>query len=174
MIPKGPQNFAWPHNEPGMMRLGMQRQKFIKVIDGENLPGTKISKGLILMDVGWVSGVHEHRKTPVYIDVLECGPQGVLTLAGERLEHEIWTPRYESLYLPPGQPHVAIYPTPGPGELPDFLTSPDLLALETRGNPMFDDDIHPRPGYDELLIQRLTELGLIGRVTLAPGRSSSA
>jgi len=157
-----PVTFRWPHNEPGRMRAGMQGQTFVDVVDERNLAGSKISKVLILMHARKVSNVHLHRDTDVYVDVIEGSPRGALTLAGHDLEHVVWTGLYETLWLPPGVPHVAVYPAPL-GE-----PTPDLLGLETRTSAVSDADIVVCPGYGDLLTRRLTELGLIDQVHPSP------
>ena len=160
---QAPKTFDWPHNVPGRMRAGMQGQAFVTVLDNTNQPGTKLSKLLILMAAGKVSNVHVHHATDVYVDVLEGTPRGALTLAGDDLEHAVWTGRYQSVWLPPGVPHVAVYPRPvGGGEVPD------LLALETRTSSSADADITVCPGYGPLLARRLAELGMIDRVDPSP------
>lgn len=157
-----PRNFDWPHNDPTRLRAGMQGQTFVTVLDHENLPGTQLSKLLILMIPGKVSNVHVHHGTDVYIDVITAGAQGVLTLAGDELEHAIWTSAYQSLWLPPGVPHVAVYPRPE--YTLDDDPGPDLHALETRTSSVADADVWPLDGYGPLLVQRLGALGLLHRV----------
>ena len=159
---RAPKTFDWPHNVPGRMRAGMQGQDFVTVLDHKNLPGTSLSKIIILMRQRKVSNVHVHHATDVYVDVLEGTARGALTLAGDDLEHVVWTGRYQSLWLPPGVPHVAVYPGPVGGQTAEPI--PDLLALETRTSSVADADIHACPGYGPLLTRRLEELGLIDRV----------
>lgn len=165
-----PMTFDWPHRVPGRMREGMQGQAFVTVLDRASCPETALSKVLILMRPGRVSNVHVHRRTHVYVDVIEGTPRGALTLAGDELEHAVWTGRYQSLWLPPGVPHVAVYPRPVGGVVTlevDGVTvvqTPDLLGLETRTDPVADGDIAQCPGYGELLTWRLEQLGLIDRV----------
>lgn len=163
-----PVNFDWPHNEPGRMQSGMQGQTFVTVFDGETRPGANRSKLMILMTPGKVSNVHLHRDTEVDIDVIEAGPQGVLTLAGDELQHAVWTSRYQSLCLVRNQPHVAIYPLPEPDGNASGDLGPYLLALETRMNPVADGDIVTLEGFGPLLVQRLAQHGVLHRVTPSP------
>lgn len=160
-----PRNFDWPHGEPGRMRESMAGQRFVTVFDGENLPDGGRSKVLILMTPGKVSSVHLHKEAQVDIDVIEAGPQGVLTLAGDELEIAVWTSRYQSLTLPRKVPHVAIYPLPDPDSNLSNDPGPDLLAIESRTNEVADADIVELPGFGPLLVQRLGEHGLLHRVT---------
>lgn len=160
-----PRNFDWPHNDPGRLRAGMQGQTFVTVLDHETLPGTALSKLLILMTPGKVSNVHVHHATDVYIDVITAGVQGVLTLAGDELEHAVWTSSYQSLWLPPGVPHVAVYPLPEPDTNVGDDPGPDLHALETRTSSVADADVWALEGYGPLLVRRLGGLGLLHRVT---------
>lgn len=166
-----PENFDWPFRDSSRMRAGMQGQTFVTVLDETNLPTTTISQLVILMRPRQVSNVHIHRNTGVYVSVLECGQGRVLTLAGDKLEHEIWTRQYQTLYLPPGVPHVAIYPEqlePVTSLVPlrasDLARTPDLMALETRVNASADADIEALSGYGELLTERLRELDLYDRI----------
>jgi hypothetical protein len=161
---RAPKTFDWPHNVPGRMRAGMQGQAFVTVLDHKNLPGTPLSKVIILMGQRRVSNVHVHDATDVYVDVLEGTPRGALTLAGDDLEHAVWTGRYQSLWLPPGVPHVAVYPGPVGGG----VDGPDLLAMETRTSSVADADIRVCHGYGPLLTKRLEVLGLIDRVDPSP------
>jgi uncharacterized RmlC-like cupin family protein len=154
-----PDNFDWPFDDPTRMRAGMQGQTFVPVLDQTNLDGTKLSQLVILMRPRQVSNVHIHRKTDVFVSILECGQGRVLTLAGDKLEHEIWTRRYQTLYLPPDVPHVAVYPADP--HAPQHALTPDLVALENRLNPSADDDVDALDGYGGLLTQRLRELDLL-------------
>lgn len=164
-ISESPRNFDWPHSDPTRLRAGMQGQTFVTVLDHETLPGTALSKLLILMTPGKVSNVHVHHGTDVYIDVIAAGPQNVLTLAGRDLEHAVWTSAYQTLYLRPGVPHVAVYPLPDPDRHLVDDAGPDLHALETRTCAVADADVWPLEGYGPLLVRRLGELGLLHRVT---------
>lgn len=157
-----PQNFEWPFSDPARMRAGMQGQTFVPVFDQANLDDAPFSQLVILMRPRQVSNVHIHYRTPVFVSVLECGQGQVLTLAGHNLEHEIWTRRYQTLYLPPGVPHVAIYPAADVDLAPAI--TPDLVALENRANPSADSDIEALSGYGGLLTRRLRELDLYDRI----------
>lgn len=161
-----PKTFDWPFNVPGRMREGMQGQTFVTVFDHATLPGTPISKILVLMRQRKVSNVHIHDATDVYVDVIEGTPRGALTLAGDNLEHAVWTGRYQSLWLPPGVPHVAVYPGPVGGADADPV--PDLLGIETRTSSVADADIRVCPGFGPILTKRLEEFGLIDRVDPSP------
>lgn len=167
-----PANYAWPFDNPARMRAGMQGQNFVPVLDETNLPPTQLSQLVILMRPRQVSNVHIHHKTQVFVSVLECGQGLVLTLAGDKLEHEIWTRRYQTLYLPPGVPHVAVYPANPHG--PQGGPTPDLMALETRTNTSADADIEALPGYGELLTRRLHELNLYDLIDPSPQMSEVA
>ncbi len=170
-----PENFDWPFKDSSRMRAGMQGQTFVTVLDQTNLPPTTISQLVILMRPRQVSNVHVHRSTGVYVSVLECGQGQVLTLAGDKLEHEIWTRQYQTLYLPPGVPHVAIYPERidpavclAPLDTSDLARTPDLMALETRVNASADADIEALSGYGGLLTERLFMLDLHDRIDPSP------
>jgi uncharacterized RmlC-like cupin family protein len=140
-------------------REGMQGQRFTTVLSSENAPGTPDCKVLITMGEGKVSNVHVHLLTHVYVDVIECGPQGVLTLAGEKLEQEVWTLRRQTLWIPPGVPHVAVYPRNPVG------SAPDVFAVETRTSSSAVADVVPLDDMGDLLVARLHQLGLSGLIT---------
>lgn len=165
MTSQTPRNFDWPHNDPTRLRAGMQGQTFVTIVDHKTLPGTPLSQLLVLMEPGKVSNVHVHQATHVHIAVLTAGPQGVLTLAGVDLEDAVWTSAYQSLYLPPEVPHVAVYPLPEPDGNLTNDPGPDLHALETRTSSVADADVWALPGYGPLLVRRLGEHGLLHRVT---------
>jgi uncharacterized RmlC-like cupin family protein len=140
------------------MRAGMQGQNFAVVMENSG----PLSKVRIRMTPRKVSNVHAHELADVYVDVLQADGPGALTLAGFHLEHEIWTPAGTTLHLPPGMPHVAVYPEQITG------TTGDLVAMETRCNPVADADIIALAGYGELLVKRLTQLDLMHRVDPSP------
>lgn len=154
-----PKNFDW-QQAASTAREGMQGQRFTTILSSENAPGTPNCKVTISMGPGKVSNVHVHHVTHVYVDVLECGPQGVLTLAGQALEYEIWTHARQTLWIPPGIPHVAVYPMPEDGS-----PSGDVFAMETRATSSATADVVPLDDMAGLLSRRLRDLGLTGRTT---------
>jgi hypothetical protein len=161
-----PRRYGWNIGDPGMQRSGMQNQRFVKVLDHGNAQGSPNCKIIILMDEGHASDVHIHYLNWIYVDVIECGHQGVLTLAGDRLQHEIWNHRYTTLAIPPGVPHVTLYPHQ-PAEartLPDFEPV-QLRAIETRTTSSATADTVALDDYGPLLAQRVKELGLDGWIT---------
>jgi uncharacterized RmlC-like cupin family protein len=150
-----PQSFDWGQAAQSA-REGMQGQTFMTVLSSQNAPGTPACKVIIQMDPGKVSNVHIHEHVDVYVDVLEADG-GVLTLAGERLEHEVWTHRSQSLWIPAGIPHVAVYPRrPAP--------QGRVFAMETRLTSSATADVIPLDDMAGLLATRLEALGLSGRV----------
>lgn len=157
-----PKSFSWA-DAAQTAREGMQGQRFTTVLSSDNAPGTPACKVIINMAAGKVSNVHTHEHTDIYVDVIEAGPYGVLTLAGQNLEHEIWTMARESLWIPPGVPHVAVYPrdpSPALGS-----PQPEVFAVETRLTSSATADIVMLDDMGPLLTRRLTELNLSGLVT---------
>src|SRR5262245_17960074 len=145
---------AWS-DEP---RLGMQGQTFTRVLGADNAPGSPLCQVEILMAPGKVSTPHVHRRTHVYVHVKSSGPQGALTLWVERLEHEEWTFPDQTLWIPPGVPHVAVYVR--------YFDAPSLRALETRTTPDPDEDVEPLPTLWPLVGRRLEALDLTELVDL--------
>jgi uncharacterized RmlC-like cupin family protein len=140
-------------------REGMQGQTFAPVLDGRptgNAPGSPLCQLRIEMRLGKVSTPHVHRSTHVYVHLLECGPQGVLTLWGDELEREEWLFAGQLLWLPPTVPHVAVYPR--------FHDAPTAVALETRQTPDPTHDVIPLPDLWGTLTERLDELHLLTHV----------
>src|ERR1044072_5336326 len=84
-----PKSFDWDAAAQ-TARNGMQGQRFTTILSSENAPGTPACKVVITMAPGKVSNVHVHERTDIYVDVIEADGR-VLTLAGDNLEHEIWT-----------------------------------------------------------------------------------
>lgn len=154
-----PKSFDWEAARD-TQRQGMQGQQFMTVVSSANAPGTPACKVVITMQPGKVSNVHVHEHTDVYVDVLQAGHGGVLTLAGNKLEFEVWTFERQSLWIPPGVPHVAVYPRDSSDP-----AQPEVFAMETRLTSSPTADVVPLDAMGELLAHRLTKLGLSGHVT---------
>lgn len=136
----------------------MQGQAYDRVLDAGNAPTSPLCQVRIKMNNGKVSTPHVHHETHVYVHVTLCGPQGVLTLWGPALENEEWSFEGDTLWIPPGVPHVAIYPA--------YHDAPPLSALETRTAPSPEYDVVPLPDLWLALGQRLDELKLLRSVDL--------
>lgn len=137
------------------LRAGMQGQEFNVLLDGRpggNAEGSPLCQLGIVMRPGKVSTVHVHREVNVYVRLERCGPQGVLTLYGDRLEGEEWLFEDQTLWIPPDVPHVAVYPR--------FHDSPNAVAVETRTTPDPDADVVPLHHLRHVLEDRLDELDL--------------
>lgn len=140
----------------------MQGQSLVPLIDGTptgNAPGSPLCQVTILMENGKVSTPHVHDEVHVYVRLLVCGPQGVLTLYGDDLKHEQWLFANQTLWIPPGVPHVAVYPW--------FHDASTAVALETRTTPDWHADVRPLPTLWVQLRERLLELNLYHQV-IAP------
>lgn len=153
----------------GVQRLdSTQGQELIVIIDGRpkgNAPGSPNCQVGILMDPGKVSTPHTHDEAHVYVRLEECGPQGVLTLYGEALEHEEWLFAGGTLWLPPGVPHVAVYPR--------YHDAPTAVGIETRTTPDPFADVRPLPELWGSLARHLAVLGLLDQVD-APSAAGDA
>jgi uncharacterized RmlC-like cupin family protein len=143
----------------------MQGQEFVPIVDGRpggNASGSPLCQLGIIMRPGKVSTPHVHRDVHVYVRLEECGPQGVLTLYGDALEHEEWLFEGETLWIPPNVPHVAVYP--------HFHDAPTAIAIETRTTPDPFADVVPRDDLWGILLIVLNDLGLLKLVD-APSAS---
>jgi uncharacterized RmlC-like cupin family protein len=141
------------------LRQGMQSQEFVAIVDGRpggNAEGSPLCQLGILMRPGKVSTPHVHEKVHVYVRLEECGPQGVLTLFGDELEHEEWLFEGQTLWIPPTVPHVAVYP--------HFHDAPTAIAIETRLTPDPFADVVPLDDLWETLAVRLDDLDLLTHV----------
>lgn len=148
----------------GAQRLdSMQGQDLIVIVDGRpggNAPGSPVCQLCILMDPRKVSTPHVHDDVHVYVRLEECGPQGVLTLYGDDLEHEEWLFQGGTLWIPPGVPHVAVYP--------DFHDAPTAIGIETRTTPDPFADVRPLPELWGALARHLAVLDLLDVVDVPP------
>lgn len=147
-----------------------QGQDVVVVLDGRaggNAVGSPLCQLGITMRPGKVSTPHVHETVHVYVRLEECGPQGVLTLWGTNLQHEVWLHAAGSLWIPPGEPHVAVYPRY------DDLTTHDAaafevpaLAVETRTTSDPFEDVVPLPHLWGPLVERLATRSLLNHVDL--------
>jgi aldehyde dehydrogenase (NAD+) len=140
------------------LRETTQGQTLAPIVSVDDAPGSPLCQVAIVMELGKVSTVHVHDRVHVYVHVVECGPQGVLTLHGDELEGEEWTFAGQTLWIPPTVPHVAVYPR--------FHDAPPVLAIETRTTPDWRADVRPLPTLGNLLWLRLDELRLLEHVDL--------
>jgi uncharacterized RmlC-like cupin family protein len=148
----------------GVTRLdSMQGQDLVVILDGRpggNAEGSPLCQLAVLMDLGKVSTPHVHDETDVYVRLEGCGPQGVLTLYGDRLQHEEWLFAGGTLWLPPGVPHVAIYPR--------FHDASTAVAIETRTTPDPFGDVRALPALWGTLARNLDVLELYDHVDAPP------
>lgn len=154
-------------------REGMQGQRFVTLVDGRptgNAPGSPLSQLGIVMPTGKVSTPHVHDDVYVSVHLLDAGPQGVLTLWGDELEHEAWLHAGETLWIEPTVPHVAIYPRYVDLRFDDrdVVDAPTALALETRSTPDPTHDVRPLPDLWPFVGRRLADLDLVTHVELPP------
>jgi uncharacterized RmlC-like cupin family protein len=142
----------------------------VVVLDGRaggNAAGSPLCQLGITMRPGKVSTPHVHERVHVYVRLEECGPQGVLTLWGTNLQHEVWLHAGGSLWIPPGEPHVAVYPRYDDVESVDAATyATTALAVETRTTPDPFEDVVPLPHLWGPLILRLIMRSLLDHVDL--------
>jgi uncharacterized RmlC-like cupin family protein len=141
------------------LQRGMQGQEFVVIVDGRpggNAEDSPLCQLGILMKPGKVSTPHVHYDVNVYVRLEECGHQGVLTLYGDALEHEEWLFEGQTLWIPPGVPHVAVYPR--------FHGAPTAVAIETRTTPDPLADVVTLTALWPTLRDRLDGLGLLEHV----------
>jgi uncharacterized RmlC-like cupin family protein len=128
----------------------MQGQDLVPLISTDNAMDPPLCQVKIVMHPGKVSTPHVHYKAHVLVHLLSSGPMGVLTYAGEELEERIWLRMGGTLWIPPGIPHVAVYPRSAAQGIIAF-------ALETRTVPAWRADVTALDTLEETLRTRLRE-----------------
>lgn len=136
-------------------RPSMQGQDVMPIVDRDTAPGCPLCQLAILMDPGKVSTPHIHNDVFVYVYLAIAGPQGVLTLYGDNLEHHVWLFQGGTLVIPPGIPHVAVYPRRRKDEELEE-PSPVVVAIETRTTDHWTDDVVAIPELWATLYDKIT------------------
>lgn len=114
--------------------IGRQRQRLIPCITTETCGATGISAGMVNMAPGAMSKAHYHAHSEI---VVVCLRGRAATLIGPELTPYFHGPG-EFIYIPDGVVHVAV----------NLDDAEDLVAVEMRTDPLFNDDVVLTPEYD--------------------------
>jgi uncharacterized RmlC-like cupin family protein len=113
--------------------IGRQGQHLIPCVTQHTCGATGISAGQVNMAPGAVSKPHYHAHTEI---VVVCLRGYAATLIGPELIPHFHGPG-EFMYVPEGVVHVAV----------NLSESEDLVAVEMRTDPRFNDDVVLVPEY---------------------------
>ncbi|MQY30119.1 cupin domain-containing protein [Nocardia aurantia] len=115
--------------------FGPQRQRLTPCITTEVCGAEGISAGTVYMPPGGMSRAHYHAHSEI---VVFCLRGDAATLIGPELEPYFHGPG-EFIYIPEGVVHVAV----------NLGVADDLVAVEMRTDPQFNDDVVLTPEHDE-------------------------
>jgi uncharacterized RmlC-like cupin family protein len=129
--------------------LGPQQQRLIPCITARICGAEGISAGMVRMPPNAASRAHYH----AHSEIIVCCLRGnAATLIGPRLEPYFHGPG-EFIYIPEGVIHVAV----------NLSATEELVAIEMRTDPMFNDDVLLTPHYDahaaEVVSRLRSEIG---------------
>jgi uncharacterized RmlC-like cupin family protein len=137
--------------------IGAQKQRLIPGVTTEIAGSEQLSAGLVVMPPGGASRAHVHERYELVIFVIEGW---AVTLMGPDLEPAVQGPG-DFLYIPPGVEHLAV----------NLSTRHRVVGMETRADPMFNEDVVLLPEVDERAPSVIAELrqqyeqGLFGRTS---------
>lgn len=114
--------------------LGRQGQHLIPCVTTETCGAEGISAGLVNMPPGKASKAHYHAHSEI---VVVCLRGTAATLIGPQLTPHIHGPG-EFIFIPEGVVHVAV----------NLSDTEELVAVEMRTDPNFDDDVVLTPEYE--------------------------
>ncbi|WP_280264113.1 cupin domain-containing protein [Nocardia abscessus] len=114
--------------------FGRQRQRLTPCVTTETCGATGISAGMVTMPPGAMSKAHYHAHSEI---VVVCLRGRAVTLIGPRLTPYFHGPG-EFIYIPDGVVHVAV----------NLDEAEDLVAVEMRTDPLFNEDVVLTPEYD--------------------------
>ncbi|MFI5537707.1 cupin domain-containing protein [Nocardia sp. NPDC051900] len=124
--------------------IGRQRQRLIPCITTETCGATGISAGMVNMAPGAMSKAHYHAHSEI---VVVCLRGRAATLIGPELTPYFHGPG-EFIYIPDGVVHVAV----------NLDDAEDLVAVEMRTDPLFNDDVVLTPEYDARVPEAVARL----------------
>ncbi|WP_216893659.1 cupin domain-containing protein [Nocardia alni] len=125
-------------------KIGRQGQHLIPCITRETCGSQGISAGMVNMAGGKVSQAHYHADSEI---VVVCMRGRAATLIGPELTPYLHGPG-EFIYIPAGVVHVAV----------NLSKTDDLVAVEMRTDPMFNDDVVLTPEYDAPVVDVVARL----------------
>lgn len=117
--------------------LGRQGQHLIPCVTTETCGAEGISAGMVHMPPGKASKAHYHAHSEI---VVVCLRGTAATLIGPQLTPHIHGPG-EFIFIPEGVVHVAV----------NLSDTEELVAVEMRTDPNFDDDVVLTPEYEAAL-----------------------
>lgn len=117
-----------------VMELGPQGQRLFPSVNTTLSGSSQLSIGTVLMPPGGISRAHVHNRYELVVVVVE----GLAaTLLGPDLEPAVQGPG-DFLLIPAGVPHVAV----------NLRADHRVLAIETRADPDFNNDVELLPELD--------------------------
>jgi uncharacterized RmlC-like cupin family protein len=114
--------------------IGRQGQHLVPCVTTESCGAEGISAGLVHMPPGKASKAHYHAHSEI---VVVCLRGTAATLVGPQLTPHIHGPG-EFIFIPEGVVHVAV----------NLSDTEELVAVEMRTDPNFDDDVVLTPEYE--------------------------
>jgi uncharacterized RmlC-like cupin family protein len=126
--------------------LGPQGQVLTPMITSEVAGTVGLSGGMVRMPGGRVSKAHAHARSEIIVAVL-AGSAATVVWDGDRPRVLPHGPG-EMCYVPAGVPHGAVNLDP----------TTEVVALEFRTDPAFNDDVVLLPGLDGQLSELADEL----------------
>lgn len=114
--------------------LGRQGQQLIPCVTTETCGAEGISAGLVRMPPGKASKAHYHARSEI---IVVCLSGRAVTLIGPQLTPHLHGPG-EFIFIPEGVVHVAV----------NLSDRDELVAVEMRTDPHFDDDVVLTPEYE--------------------------
>lgn len=122
--------------------MGLQSQRLLPCISRQECGAEGISAGLVYMPPQGTSKVHYHEYSEI---IVICVRGHAATLIGPELKPYFHGPG-EFIYIPEGVVHAAV----------NLSTTEDLVAVEMRTDPEFNDDVVLAPQY-EADLSRVTD-----------------
>ncbi|WP_405167398.1 cupin domain-containing protein [Nocardia sp. NBC_01499] len=124
--------------------IGSQGQQLVPCITRETAGSQGISAGMVNMPPGKVSRAHYHAHSEI---IVVCLRGHAATLVGPNLTPYVHGPG-EFVYIPEGVVHVGV----------NLSETEDLVAVEMRTDPMFNDDVVLTPDYDSAVVDAVARL----------------
>ncbi|WP_052280974.1 cupin domain-containing protein [Nocardia vulneris] len=133
-------------------QIGRQAQHLVPCITRETSGSRGISAGMVNMAPGKVSRAHYHARSEI---IVLCLQGRAVTLIGAELTPYVHGPG-DFVYIPEGVVHVAV----------NLSETDELVAVEMRTDPMFNDDVVLTPEHDgavaEVVARLRRELSMVG------------
>ncbi|MFD6159115.1 cupin domain-containing protein [Nocardia sp. NPDC060256] len=124
--------------------IGRQGQHLVPYITRETAGSQGISAGIVNMPPGKVSKAHYHAHSEI---IVICLRGRAATLVGPDLTPHLHGPG-EFVYIPEGVLHAAV----------NLSETEDLVAVEMRTDPMFNDDVVLTPAHDGAVADAVARL----------------